>query len=160
MSQVEAGDSSECADSASATTRTKPPTANNDRREKQTRKSKKCSMKRAKAQLAAEQFSALRWFQQRTFRIVPEVGIQLSCLCQCEQFILSLTAYVRDQTDQSKFMHVVIAPGLAPQETPRCCAYSSNGTLFSYYHVAAVLGEKHGYPNLHKYVSKRHLTAA
>lgn len=67
---------------------------------------------------------------------------------------------VQSHADGSKFRHVVILPGIAPQEPPKCCVYSTNRTGSPCFHGSAVLGEKYGYANMHKFVTKRHLTAA
>ena len=41
---------------------------------------------------------------------------------------------------------------------PQCCAYSQTGSGFPCNHGAAVILEKHGAANMHKFISKRHLT--
>lgn len=48
----------------------------------------------------------------------------------------------------------------SPQTPPSCCAYSRNGTGFPCWHGVAVICEKHGSVNVHKFIEARHLTAA
>ena len=47
-----------------------------------------------------------------------------------------------------------------PNTPPSCCSYSKNGSGVPCLHGIAVLSEKHGSPNLHKFIDKRHLTSA
>lgn len=71
-----------------------------------------------------------------------------------------MEATVTSRTDGSKVRRVRLSDGAIPHQPPSCCAYSTNGTGFPCYHGAAVIGEKHGYPNMFKYVAVRHQTSA
>lgn len=46
------------------------------------------------------------------------------------------------------------------QTPPLCCGYSENGSGLPCLHSIAVLCKKHGASSIHRFISKRHLTAA
>lgn len=48
----------------------------------------------------------------------------------------------------------------APNSPPLCCAYSTDGNGFPCYHRVALVCEKHGAVNLHKFISERNLAVA
>lgn len=67
-----------------------------------------------------------------------------------------MEATVLSHTDATKRCHVKLQS--EKHTPPLCCAYSLNCSGFPCYHAVAVLCEKHGAVNLHKFISERHLT--
>lgn len=47
----------------------------------------------------------------------------------------------------------------APQQPPICCGYSTNGDGLPCFHIVAVLCEKYGTSNIHRFVAESHLAA-
>lgn len=65
---------------------------------------------------------------------------------------------VRSPTDASKFRYVVM-PGNTVRYCPHCCcAHSFNGTGLTHLQGASVVGEKHGYTNMQRFIAKRPLS--
>lgn len=60
------------------------------------------------------------------------------------------------QFDGSQLRTVFISA--TPQTPPSCCAHSTKGEGFPCWHATAVISEKYGSVNLHKFTAKRHLT--
>lgn len=69
-----------------------------------------------------------------------------------------MEATVVSQRDPTHLRHVRLTA--EPQTPPMCCSHSSSGDGFPCYHGVAVLCEKHGSVNLHKFIAVRHLRAA
>lgn len=67
-----------------------------------------------------------------------------------------MEATVRSQTDGSVLCRVVLRD--TPQSPSLCCSHAQKGTGFSCVHGIAVLSEKFGVNNLHKFVAERHFT--
>lgn len=67
-----------------------------------------------------------------------------------------MEATVRSFTDGSVCRRVVLSR--TPQTVPECCAYSKDDSGFPCLHGVAVLAEKYGATNLHRFVHSRHLT--
>lgn len=67
-----------------------------------------------------------------------------------------MEATVKSQTDASVLRHVKFSN--SDQTPPLCCAYSRSSQGFPCLHGVAVICEKHGSVNVHKFVEARHLT--
>lgn len=68
-----------------------------------------------------------------------------------------MEATVTSRLDPTKTRRVVLS---SAGTIPSCCAYACNGGGFPCLHGVAVLSEKHGSINLHRYVESRNLTAS
>ena len=117
----------------------------------------------------------LKWFSMRKISgqstsdpVPPAVKKQLADIiiksrpCQSSVNFVEGTDMMEETvvSHRDPFLRRRVVFSEQPQKTPSCCSYYRNGSGFSYWNGVAVICEKHGSVNLHKYISERYIYAS